>query len=480
MNHEQMDMGYPKINLIELLRGLVKSAVRMLIPGVVLVALISGAMCFRTWRGYVPMYQASASFTVSMKNPFYATQQYYNNAVAEQMAKTFPQILTSGLLSDRVKEELGITAMPTVTAKAVGNTNIFTLTVTSADPQMAYDVLSCVIEEYPSVAEFVIGATELTLLSQSGIPSTPYNAPGYVKSLTTGATIGVVLWIAISLGYWITHKTVANEEELSRLINLPCLGYLPNVRGVDKGSCPLLVNVNDKFGFNESVRLLRVRVEKAMAEQMSKVLLITSTIPNEGKTTLSVNLALALVQKGKKVLLIDCDLRNPSVGGILGMENTAGLAEFLKGERAAKDIVQTYKNEGLHVVLAGKSVGNPGKLLAHKNAKLFVDKMRMAFDYVILDTPPCAMMADAADIGEYADAALLTVRFDFAARQQIQEAVQTLSDNEKPILGTVFNMANPRKGKGAFGGYYGNYGTYGTYGAYGSYGRDSHRKEEKE
>ena len=100
MNREQMDMEYPKINLIDLMRGLVKSAVRMLVPGLVLVALISGAMCFRTWRGYVPMYQASASFTVHMKNPFYATQQYYNIAIAEQMAKTFPQILTSGLLSD--------------------------------------------------------------------------------------------------------------------------------------------------------------------------------------------------------------------------------------------------------------------------------------------------------------------------------------------------------------------------------------------
>ena len=477
MNHERMDMEYPKLNIMELLRGLLKSAVRMLIPGILAVALLSGFMCLRTWRGYVPRYQAVASFTVQMKNPFYATQQYYNNAAAEQMAKTFPQILTSGLLSDRVKGELGITAMPAVTATAVGNTNIFTLTVTSTDPQEAYEVLNCLIEVYPSVADFVIGASEVILLSQSGMPEMPYNSPRYVQSLTTGATLGVALWAALSLFYWLTHKTVANEEDLSKLINLPCLGYLHNVRGTDKDSCPLLVNVNDKFGFNESVRLLRVRVEKAMAEQNSKVLLITSTIPNEGKTTLSVNLAVALAQKGKKVLLMDCDLRNPSVGGMLSIDNQLGLAEFLKGECSAKDIVQTWGNDKLHVVLAGKGVSDPGKLLAQSNTKMFIEKMREAFDCIILDTPPCAMMADAADIGEYADASLLAVRFDFAVRQQIQEAVQTLSDNEKPILGTVFNMANPKKGKGAFGGYYGHYGTYGTYG---SYGHTSYRKEEKE
>ena len=476
MNQNEMDMEYPKINIYELLRGIGKSAVRMLIPGILLVALLSGLLCLRTWRGYVPMYQASASFTVHMKNPFYGTQQYYNNSVAEQMAKTFPQILTSGLLSDRVKETLGIPAMPSVSASALGNTNIFTLTVTSRDPQEAYDVLECVIAEYPSVAEFVIGSSEVTLLSQSGVPTTPYNAPKYMQALTTGVTMGVVLWIAMSLFYWLTHKTVANEEELNQLINLPCLGYLPNVRGIERDSCPLLVNVNDKFGFNESVRLLRVRVEKAMTELQCKVLLITSTIPNEGKTTMSVNLAIALAQKGRRVLLVDCDLRNPSVGGTLDMENGLGLSEFLKGECSAKEIIHPWKDENFYVVQAGKRVGNPGKLLAQRNAKLFIEKMREAFDYVILDTPPCAMMADAIDVGEFADAALLAVRFDFAARQQIQEAVQTLSDNDKPILGTVFNMANPKKGKGAFGGYYGH---YGAYGAYGSYGQNIQRKEDK-
>ena len=472
MNQEQMDMEYPTINLFELLRGLAKSAVRMLIPGVLLVALMSGFWCFRAWRGYVPMYQATASFTVQMKNPFYATQQSYNNAAAEQMAKTFPQILTSGLLSDRVQEELGIARMPNISAKSVGNTNLFTLTVTSRDPQEAHEVLTCLIEEYPSIAEFVIGSTEISLLSQSGIPQTPYNAPGYLKALTTGATAGVLIWFALSVFYWVTHKTIANEEDLSKLVNLSCLGYLPNVRGMGKDSCPMLVNYNDKFGFNESVRLLRVRVEKALAEHNSKVLLVTSTIPNEGKTTLSVNLAVALAQKGKKVLLMDCDLRNPSVGSALGLGKKAGFAEFLKGEISAKEIMQTWGTEELHVVLAGNGVSNPGMLLAQKNAKMFVEKMREAFDYVILDTPPCAMMADAAEIGEYADAALLTVRFDYALRQQIQEAVQSLSDNEKPIIGTVFNMANPKRGKGSYGGYYG-------YGQYGSYGYEGRKKEGK-
>ena len=462
MYQEQMDMEYPKINLIELFRGLVKCAIRMLIPGIIMVGIMAGLFCFRTWGRYVPMYQASASFAVRVKNPFYATQQYYNNAVAEQMAKTFPQILTSGLLSDRVKAALGISYMPSVSASAVGNTNIFMLTVTSRDPQEAYEVLNCVIEEYPAVAEFVIGSTEIVLLSQSGMPSSPSNNPAYLQSLAKGAMVGVALWAGLSLFYWVTHRTVTNEEDLRKLVNLSCLGYLPNVRGVEKGKCPMLVNCNDKFGFNESVRLLRVRVEKALAEEKGKVLLITSTIPNEGKTTVSVNLALALAQKGKRILLVDCDLRNPSIGKILGIGEKQGLTELLKGECQIEDIIHIWGNDELNVVPAGNRAGNPGSLLTKQNIRMFMSKVRDDYDCVILDTPPCAMMADAAEVGEYADAALLAVRFDFAVRQQIQEAVQMLSDNEKPIIGTVLNMTNPQMG-GSYGNYYGNYGQYGAY-----------------
>lgn len=468
MNQEQMDMEYPKVNMFELLRGLVKSAVRMLVPAVVLMALLAGMLCLRTWWSYTPVYQASASFTVNTRNPFYATQQYYNNNAAEQMAKTFPQILTSGLLSDRVQEELGIPYMPAINASAIGETNIFSLTVTSPDPALAYDVLNCVIRVYPDIAEFVIGSTELTLLSESGLPAAPSNSPDYFGAAAKGIAVGAAIWIGISLLYWLTHRTLTSEEALNRLVNLPCLGYLPWVRGAEKGGCPIVRESNDKFGFNESVRLLRVRVEKALAEGQGNVLLVTSTIPNEGKTTVSVNLAAALAQKGKQVLLVDCDLRNPSIGQIFGVQPRKGFAEYLRGECKLAEITGTMSMPNLHVVFGAKGVRDAGRLLSQQKAKEFIETARKNFDYVILDTPPSAMMADASDVAMLADAALLTVRYDFAARQQIREAVQNLSDTDTPILGTVFNMATPQQVKGGYSYGYGYGYGYGTYGSYGS------------
>lgn len=456
---ETTENNIPKIDLIELLRGLLRSMRHLLMEGIVLTVILVALLCVQAWRSYSPRYQASASFTVQVANPFYASQQYYNSSMAEQMAKTFPYILTSGVLSQEVRETLGISAMPSVSASALGNTNIFSLKVTSGDPQLAYDVLNCVIEVYPSVAEFVVGPTKMTLLNESGVPTSPINTRSYTSAVMKGAVLGIGLWMCLCLLYSLTHRTVHNEEQLGNLVNLPCIGKLPTVRGLSGGKkdCPIITESNDKFGFNESVRLLRVRVERGLAKQNGKVLLVTSSIANEGKTTISVNLATALAQKGKRTLLIDCDLRNPSVAGIYGRQNENGLSGFLRGEDSLKNVLTRMGDSNLCVIFGGKPVSNPNELLRQKAARDLIRAARNSFDYIILDTPPCALMADAAEIGTLADGALLTVRKDFACRQQILEGVQTLGDNGKPIIGCVLNMTAPKIGKSGYS-YYGYYG----------------------
>lgn len=465
MNTEQMDNNYPKIDLFELFRGLLKGCRRMLPIAIVITVVAVAYLGLTSWRNYSPRYEASASFTVRVTNPFYADQQFYNSAVAEQMADTFPYIISSGVMSDHIKETLGIGYMPSVSAEVLGDTNIFTLTVTDGDPEIAYHVLNCVIEEYPSLAEFVIGPTTLSLLNESGIPTEPVNQRSFRSSVVKGCILGVQAWLGLALLYWITHRTINSEEQLVKLVNLPCLGRLPMVRGYGNGkrggTCPTVTAKNDKFGFNESVRLLRVRMERELAKRKGKVIMVTSSIANEGKTTVSVNLATALAQQGKETLLVDCDLRNPSIAEALGQNSELGFSEYLRGECDLKSIFFRLKTENLYAVFGGKAVSGKEGLLSRKTAEEFLAGARQAFDYVILDTPPSAWMADAAEIGALSDGILLAVRQDFASRQQILEGVQVLGDTGRPIIGCVLNMTNSRSEKGRYS-YYGHYGQYGA------------------
>ena len=464
MNNENMENTVSRIDLLDLFHGLIQSIRHFLRLGIVLMVLCALVMCFyRTWT-YEAYYEASASFTVRVSNPLYGTQQYYNNSAAEQMAKTFPYILTSSAMSQQIKKEMGMSWLPSITASSVGNTNIFTMKVTSTDPKLAYDVLQSVMEHYPSVSEFVIGPTTMKLLNETGIPQHAVNPLSLKSAAFSGVVIGAMLWMLIAGFYWLTHQTISNETELGRLVNLPCLGKLPVVKGIGKKSgikCPILTESNDKYGFNESMRLLRVRVEKEMKKLDAKVILVTSSIANEGKTTISLNLAHAFAHKGKKTLLIDCDLRNPSVASTLGLNAELGFSKYLKGQCSANEIIVKLDTENLYAVFSGQAVSSPEKLLTSAKAQSFLEAARQVFDVIVLDTPPCALMADASEICAMADCVLLGVRQDFATHGQIMEGISILEDGKRPILGCVMNMSNVQPGKNSYS-YYGYYGQYGS------------------
>lgn len=456
-----------QVLLVDLLRG----ALRFLWLEVILVLLCAGVLCFRAHQTYSPQYEAEASFTVYVTNPLQSGIQSYNAATAEQMAKTFPYILTSSALSDLVREELGIDAIPGISATTMENTNIFTLSVTASDPQLAYDVLNAVITYYPEVAEYVVGPTKMSLLDESGVPTQPINQPNYFRTALKGAIVGTVIWVAILLLVSLARSTVHNEEQLRRMMNLPCLGLLPKANGFGKGkkaNYPVMLHDDELLGFSESVRLLRLRVEKELQERGKKVLLVSSAISGEGKTTVAANLAIALARSGKKTLLLDCDLRNPSVGKVFGQNITVGLAEYLQGKVSTKEIFQCpIDGIQLIVVYGGKSTGEAAELISKHAAKEFMDTTREVFDYVIIDTPPCSMMADAMEAAEMADCALLTIRQDYAPKDRILEGAQNLAESGLEVIGCALNGVEKRIMSGSYG--YRSYG-YHYQGAYKSYG----------
>lgn len=456
------EMNIAGIDLQTLLGDGLRMMRRLIALFVLLAVLCTGALCLREYRSYRPMYRASATFTVYVTNPLQSDIRSYNTATAEQMAKTFPYILTSGALNERVKQALSITAMPSVSASVLSSTNIFTLTVTSGDAQLAYDVLNAVIEYYPEVAEFVVGPTVMNLLDESGVPQQPYNQRSYSGAVKKGVLVSAVLWVAAAFALALLRTSVHSEEELRRVLNLRTLGVLPVVRGKGKDACPRFDSGAEYSGFSESVRLLRMRTEKEMREQGMKVLMVSSATPSEGKTTVSINLASALAAKGKRVLLVDCDLRNPSIAKGFGMENGTGLVEYLNGEAAFQEILRPSENANLYFVFAGQPTEEASELLSKQECRNFMEACRKVFDYMILDTPPAALLVDASELAAFADGALLTVRQNYASRAQIMEGAQVFADCKLPVIGCVLNYASSRS---PYGGYYG-YG-YGYGSAYG-------------
>ena len=216
-----------------------------------------------------------------------------------------------------------------------------------------------------------------------------------------------------------------------------------------------------------------------------KVLMVTSLLENEGKSTVAVNLAMAMARKYKKVLLIDCDLRKPACHKLLEQQwEGPGLRDVLRGEASVADAILQDGASGVYMLLQRKGGKDSGDLLASPNMPRLMEWARQEFDAVILDLPPMTAATDAEAVADLADGSLLVVRQNAAVTPSLNKAVAALSRGRAKMLGCVLNNVYSTalfSGQGAGGGYgtygrYGKYGKYGQYGAYGAYGADDSKE----
>ena len=432
------------LDFLVLFENFLRQAKRTWVLGLLLILICSGGMAYLKQRTYTPVYEAYASFTVRVANPLYASISTYNEKTAQVMTDTFPSILTSGLLQQKVMEELGLTSAPVMSVTASSQASIFTLKVRDADPQRSYDVLNAVITHYPQVAEFVVGTTALILLDESGVPAHPVTSFSLPTQILLGAMYGGIMWCGILVFLVLITNTIHNEEELRRTLNTPCLGQIPSIQVTRKKPYPLMHRISNDSGFSEALRVLRLRLESSMRESYQQILLVSSAIPGEGKTTVSINLAISLTLKGKRVLLVDCDMRNPSVSKALStggqkLSTSVCLAKAQETHSDPMEMVQNTDVENLSVLLMGNGEKTALGKKQKKQLSQLLQKARSQYDYIILDTPPCSLLSDAAEIADLADAGLIVIRQDFATRDQILDGVHLLAECRLPIIGSVLN-----------------------------------------
>ena len=443
----------------------------------VLAGICCGGFTLYSYAAYTPQYTAAATFTVTPKgDSLSAYTSISSNASTQQLEKTFPYIITSAPLTRVVAEDLGLSDVPgTLTATAVEDTNLFTITVTSSNYETAYNVLKSVINNYPSVAEYVVGATDLVLVVPPSASSTPINPISYREKALIGTAVGALLGLLIVFFLENLNHTIRHPDEIRKLLNNQRLGSIVKVVKKKSSHSTGSLTIDDAHTdprFKESVFSIRNKIIKLCADQKINSVMVASTTTNEGKTTVAANLAIALAKKHYRTVIIDCDLRNPTVRQQLNIPESCslGIVDVITGGCSLQDAIVKTKKNGLYVLPGTIPVNNASELMGSKQLADLVAALEKIFDYVVIDVPPVGIVSDALEMKDYVGGLVFVVRQDYAKVSKILDSISLFGYSKIKILGCIFNMASgvlSTRGYGRYG--YNSYGGYGSYG-YGRYG----------
>ena len=416
----------------------------------------AGINVARTRYRYVPMYRAAQTYTINLSASSGAmssrAESFYNNSTAEQMATTFTYILTSDLMQKQVREELGDKRMAqTVNASVAEGTNLLTIYTTDPDPEVAYDTLMAVIRVYPELSSQIVGKTYSTLMDETGLPTEPYNTYSYRNYIIKGALYGLVLAAGIILIRILTNRTILREQDLKRKLNIRNLGVFPYVihskRQNRSKESLLMTNKRYEKELSEPLRQIRNKVLYQADRHHVKSIMITSALAGEGKSTITANLAISIAQSGKSVVLIDCDLRNPSEREVFSLKEGEGLREVLEGKIELVDCLITRQDLGLPedvqltVIPGGKAMEDGTMLLGSEKMRDIIRDMERIADYVILDSAPAGLLTDAVVLARYVDASIFIIQKDYATKDYILDSLDNLSQSHIRILGGILNGA---------------------------------------
>lgn len=471
MDEQKTRPGMTNVNFSVVMHNFFAAARRLLWLFVLLAALVGGLTYYRTDATYIPQYSTSAVFMVranyAATTDILSSSNYMDKSATQMLAATFPYVIQSETTQALLRQYLHADVINgSISATTTADTALFTLTVTSTDPHAAYDILKATIAVYPNAASSILGDTQIHIINEPAAPPTvPINQNTARK--TALAYAGLVLLVGLFLIFLLSlsRRTVHSADDLRKLVNLKCMAYIPSIKLKKHSSKERLhltiTNPNISASFTESIRNLRVKLIKYMDDRQQQVLLITSTMPNEGKSTIATNLALSLASEGKRVILIDGDLRKQALKASIGINDPSdGLAEIL--QNSAKNFRLLQVPGSSLVLLSGDmTYDQPQALLDSPRMKQVIELLRERMDYIIIDAPPAGILSDAATMAKYTDAVLYVVRQDLAATTQILSSIQSLSSSGANLVGCVLNKTQVGTTRTGYGSKYGNSYGYG-------------------
>lgn len=405
-----------------------------------------------------PTYQARSQVFVSVSTGGSTADLLQGSSYSQKQVKSYVDLVTSPLVLAPVISDLGLPTTPdqlarSVTADSPLDTVLINVTVTDVSPQVASDAANAIadslgtqVTELEKPSSGLPSPVQISTVRKATVPTTPAT-PNTKRNLALGLVLGLALGFGLAVLREVLDTKVRTDADVRKVTDVSVIGSIAYDEDAPKH--PLIVQTDPHSPRSESFRRLRTNLQFLDIADRPSTFVMTSSIPGEGKTTTTINLAIALADAGARVVLVDADLRRPSVAKYMGLEGGVGLTTVLIGRASVQDVVQPWGKGQLHVLPAGQIPPNPSELLGSQSMVHLLDQLAQAYDIVLIDTPPLLPVTDAAILGRLTGGALIVAGSEMLHRQQLTDAIGSLESVGARVLGVVLNRL-PRTASDAY------------------------------
>ncbi|MEV4189005.1 polysaccharide biosynthesis tyrosine autokinase [Streptosporangium canum] len=397
--------------------------------------------------GTPPKYVATITMLVSGHDREGSLSTAYQaGMLSQQRVQSYSELLTSRRMISQIAAGDDVQHLQDdITAESIPDTVLIRVTVADTDPARAARLANALGTEFPKLIDQIERPTpagratvKVTMVDRADVPVTPVSPRPLVNF-----ALAMVIALSVAVGSLVLRDrldtTIKTDEALrqaSKSATLGTIGYERNARRL-----PLIVRDQGRSSRAEAFRSLRTNLQFIGVDRHPKSLVVTSCLPNEGKSSTATNLAITLAQAGWRVILVDGDLRRPRIPQYLGIEGTTGLTDVLIERARLQEVIQTWGEAKLSVLPSGQIPPNPSELLGSHGMRNVLAELTETYDMVIVDAPPLLPITDAATLAAICDGTLLIARYGKTRREQVARATEMLSAINARVVGTVLNFA---------------------------------------
>ncbi|WP_248759100.1 polysaccharide biosynthesis tyrosine autokinase [Pseudarthrobacter sp. SSS035] len=415
-------------------------------------------------------YISETQLFVALQNSGTVSELQQGNIFSQARVQSYVKTVGTPTVLQPVIDGLGLKVTPQILAKSItassdANTVLISISVSAESPEQAAAIAQAVGTslvnavdqlEKPSLGE--VSPVRLSIVTPATAPAFP-SSPNVKLNIVLGLFCGLAVGVALAVLRSVLDTRIKGEADLRRITDAAILGGISF--DSDAAKKPLLTQTAHQSPRAESFRQLRTNLQFAHVSHDSKTVLVTSSVPGEGKSTTATNLAIALAQSGQSVALVDADLRRPMVAEYLGLERTVGLTTALLGTASVDELLQPWGSSQLYVLAAGQVPPNPSELLGSQKMKDLIGSLESSFDAVVIDAPPLLPVTDAAVLAQQVGGVVIVVGVQNVRTTDLERSLAALEMVEADLLGVVLNRL-PTKGPDAYSHSYYSYETAST------------------